>query len=324
MNEEQFLALEEHDKDTTEEMFAALYLAFRQTIKDMEAEIDAWYREYAKGKNISYVEAKKLLTVSELLKFRAELDDWMEKPVGESWVSRLKNIKKLSRISRMDSLKYKLWQLINELFFAYKSKVDEHLASTYDYQYKHTAYEISKATHVGKKLTVSKKNLDKPWAVDGKSYSERIDAELTKVMGEVGAIIPRAVATNQDIAEEVSKRVTVSSNNAARLISTETTAARSDAQADAMKDSDVDQYKFVATLERRTTRICRSLDGKIFNLSDMQKGVNAPPMHPRCRSVTVPYHGMTYGTRVARDKDDKIIYVPASMTYEEWHKQFIV
>ncbi|HAR6195904.1 TPA: phage head morphogenesis protein, partial [Staphylococcus pseudintermedius] len=36
---------------------------------------------------------------------------------------------------------------------------------------------------------------------------------------------------------------------------------------------------------------CRHYDKKVFKVKDMVPGVNAPPMHPHCRSTTVPHVG---------------------------------
>lgn len=37
------------------------------------------------------------------------------------------------------------------------------------------------------------------------------------------------------------------------------------------------------------TAVCKALDGKHFKVEDMEVGVNAPPMHPRCHCTTAPY-----------------------------------
>ncbi|WP_081254674.1 minor capsid protein, partial [Staphylococcus capitis] len=36
---------------------------------------------------------------------------------------------------------------------------------------------------------------------------------------------------------------------------------------------------------------CHTLNGKVFKVKDMVPGINAPPMHPWCRSTTVPHVG---------------------------------
>ena len=45
------------------------------------------------------------------------------------------------------------------------------------------------------------------------------------------------------------------------------------------------EYKYVAKIDSKTSKLCHSLNGKIFKVKDMIPGVNAPPMHPWCRSV---------------------------------------
>ncbi|MDK3993290.1 minor capsid protein, partial [Staphylococcus pseudintermedius] len=51
------------------------------------------------------------------------------------------------------------------------------------------------------------------------------------------------------------------------------------------------EYEFVAKRDEKTSKICRHYDMKVFKVKDMVPGVNAPPMHPHCRSTTVPYVG---------------------------------
>ncbi|WP_316959815.1 minor capsid protein [Staphylococcus sp. IVB6181] len=47
----------------------------------------------------------------------------------------------------------------------------------------------------------------------------------------------------------------------------------------------------MAKLDERASKICRQNDDKVFYVKDMVPGVNAPPMHPNCRSTTAPYVG---------------------------------
>ena len=88
------------------------------------------------------------------------------------------------------------------------------------------------------------------------------------------------------------------------------------------------RYRYVATLDSRTSPICRSLDGREFKYG---KGPT-PPQHFNCRSTTVPiidYSGLgisrppqtelrrpntTFGPSRARRGDT----VPSNQTYGEW------
>lgn len=77
------------------------------------------------------------------------------------------------------------------------------------------------------------------------------------------------------------------------------------------------KYKYVATLDARTSPICRALDGKEFPYG---KGPT-PPQHFNCRSTTVPvidYEELGFtppppGRRASMDGQ-----VPADQTYGQW------
>ena len=76
-------------------------------------------------------------------------------------------------------------------------------------------------------------------------------------------------------------------------------------------------YELVATLDSRTTTLCRSLDGRVFKFG---KGP-VPPLHIRCRTTIVPTLDARFdflkqgATRASKDGQ-----VDASLTYYEWLK----
>lgn len=91
---------------------------------------------------------------------------------------------------------------------------------------------------------------------------------------------------------------------------------------DSYKDCEIENYEFMATLDNKTSVVCRELDGKIFPVKDAVPGKNYPPMHPNCRSTTVcAFDDDKVTKRVARDSSGKSYEVPSNMTYHEWEKQ---
>ena len=53
-------------------------------------------------------------------------------------------------------------------------------------------------------------------------------------------------------------------------------------------DAGVKAYRFIATIDDRTTSECRALHGKVFRMEELKLGINAPPVYPPphpCRSV---------------------------------------
>lgn len=76
-------------------------------------------------------------------------------------------------------------------------------------------------------------------------------------------------------------------------------------------------YRFVATLDSRTTQLCRSLDGRLFELN----AGPVPPVHIGCRSTTVAECDPSLdfldegATRASKDG-----YVDADLSYYDWLK----
>ncbi|GFZ26619.1 minor capsid protein [Lactobacillus corticis] len=74
-----------------------------------------------------------------------------------------------------------------------------------------------------------------------------------------------------------------------RLVITEMGHAAEQATAQFYKDSDIEQYQYLATLESHTCDQCAHLDERIFYVKDKVEGLNYPLIHPYCRCTTVPY-----------------------------------
>ena len=79
------------------------------------------------------------------------------------------------------------------------------------------------------------------------------------------------------------------------------------------------KYRYIATLDTRTSAICRALDGKEF---DYGKGP-MPPQHFNCRSTTVPvinYKELGFSPPPPARRASMDGQVPANTTYGKWLK----
>lgn len=94
--------------------------------------------------------------------------------------------------------------------------------------------------------------------------------------------------SEQHMADDIMSRCGVGAFEARRLVRTETTCVANTAELYGYKELDIDEYEFSACLDSRTSDLCRELDGKVFKRNSAQAGVNLPPMHPFCRSTTLP------------------------------------
>jgi SPP1 gp7 family putative phage head morphogenesis protein len=85
----------------------------------------------------------------------------------------------------------------------------------------------------------------------------------------------------QKMARKLRDDLGVSYYQAERLVRTETNYAMNQAHLQGYKDSEVvEKYEVLAYIDKRTSKICKRMDGKTFKLSEAQVGVNYPPFHP--------------------------------------------
>lgn len=77
-------------------------------------------------------------------------------------------------------------------------------------------------------------------------------------------------------------------------------------------------YRWVSTLDSRTSSKCRHLDGEEFKLGEGP----LPPIHPNCRSTTVPVLDKVFEElRSGLTRESSSGPVPQKLTYYEWLKR---
>jgi SPP1 gp7 family putative phage head morphogenesis protein len=117
------------------------------------------------------------------------------------------------------------------------------------------------------------------------------------------------------------------SANSMRLIRTEMCRAASAGQLLSLQRAGLTEYRYVATLDLLTSKVCRALDGKIFKVAEAQTGLNCPPMHPNCRSVICAVLSQDFLAKIDRAARDPItgetVYVRGDMTYQEWYDKYV-
>ena len=228
----------------------------------------------------------------------------------------------------MESLQLALQNCIERLFKKQENTFSKELPSVYNSSYYHTAFEIQKGFEVGYTFQGIDENKLKavvlrPWASDDKNFIDRIAEHKKNLISMLNLEMTQAVIRGDDYraaATNLTSRMGISQRAAMKLVMTESAYVASQAQHDCFKNLDVEQYEFIATLDRHTSEICRSMDRKHFKMSDFKPGTTAPPMHPNCRSCTAPYFGDEEDIgRAARNLGDgKTFHVAGDMSYKEW------
>lgn len=320
---------------------ATAYLEMEKQYKaaqnELEAQIARWYQRFADSNGISLAQAKQWLKGQDLAEFKWDVKEYIkygkENAINGAWMQELENASSKFHISRLEALQIQIQNSLETMFAQQMGTMKKALSDVYASGYYHTAYAVQQGFGLGWDIAgldqaQIEKVLSKPWAVDGYNFSTRIWNSKTKLIGEVHNELSKNLLTGADpqkAIDSLAKKMGTSKSNAGRLVMTEQAYFSSAAQKDCFNDLDVEEYEIVATLDSHTSDICRSLDGKVFKMSDYKPGVTAPPFHVYCRSTTAPHFKENFdaGERAARGADGKTYYVPDDVTYSEWKKAFV-
>ena len=336
--QERFQQLEEAQHDTSVQTMQGIEQEFRRTEQVLDGKINAWYQRFASNNKISMIEARRLLNSDELEEFKWDVQDYIkygeENGINQQWMKELENASAKVHISRLEALKLQTQQELEKLYGNYHDSIDEHITNLYTSGYYHTAFEVQRGMGVGWQMQNfnSEKVSDiihKPWAVDGRNFSDRVWMDKTRLINSMHDSLTRMCITGESpdrAIQEISKNMKVSRSQAARIVQTESAAFSAKAQESCFSDLGVEEFQVVETLDSNTCDTCGEMDGKHFQMKDYKIGVTVPPFHPNCRGCTCPYFDDEFdsvGERAARGEDGKTYYVPGNMTYEEWKNSFV-
>lgn len=308
---------------------------YRIALANIEREITLWYERFADNNKITMAEAKKMLNLDQLKEFRWNVEEYIkygrENALNQQWMKELENASARVHVSRLEALKLQMQQQVEVLYGNQTDDLDKLLRNIYSERYYHTAYEIQRGFNIGWDLHSLNKNqldkfLSKPWASDGKTFSDRIWTNKKQLIGSLQTHLTQSIIIGQsprELIHKISKEFNTDKRKAGRLVMTESAAFASIAQKDCFKALDVERFEIVATLDSHTSDLCQDLDGEVFDMKDYEVGVTAPPFHPWCRTVTAPWFEDNYGERAARDEEGNVYYVPSNMKYKDWKKTFV-
>jgi SPP1 gp7 family putative phage head morphogenesis protein len=340
--QKRFSALENAQNQYGQNTFHQIEPAFDKAERQIQAQIEAWYARYASNNGITLAEARKQLSAVELKELQWDVQEYIkygqENAMNQQWMKELENASARFHISRLEALKLRTQQSLEVAFGNELDSLDGMVKRLYQSGYYHTCFEVQKGFNIGWEIgqideRKLQKVISKPWAADGKTFSDRVWQSKTTMVNELHQQMTRTIIQGKAPDEAIKSMTKYLQNktknakyNAGRLVMTEQAFISSAAQKDAFNDLDVEEFEIVATLDSHTSDICREMDGKHFPMKDFQPGVTAPPFHVWCRSTTVPYFDDEWGRsgeRAARGEDGKTYYVPADMTYPEWEKAMV-
>ena len=234
------------------------------------------------------------------------------------------------RIQRFEELQKDIDDKVTQLYKVEQNATKSHYIDLAEDAYYRTIFDIQKGTGLGfsfSSMSTSRVDeiLKKKWS--GKLFSERIWGRTKEINNAIQEELYVQFMTGRSYLKtsaEIQERMSVGAMEARRLVRTESAYISNSAELESYKECGIEEFRFIATLDMRTSELCASMDGKRFKVEDGVPGENVPPLHPWCRSTTAAVIDgeVTEGLeRRARDPETgKTYLVPADMTYEEWKK----
>lgn len=308
-----------------------LHRNLKKASKDIEEEIYKLYSRYSKENRLSYAEANKLLTGPKYKEWRMDLKDYVDeitKTDNKELLLELNTLSAKSSITGLEEQLYQIQKILDRDYIFKHKEVKKLLKAGVKNSFTQTAYTIENLNGFHTSFSmISQKDIEDiinlPWS--GKNYSNRLWANRTKLKDKVQEQIVQATIQGKDLRQcikDVSETMEATREVTKRLINTEHAYACSQGDLKMYEEFGIDRYEYVATLDSKTSNICRGLDGKVYKRSEAISGVNFPPTHPHCRSTTVPADVETLGdeTRIAKDIKGNYIYLKADTTYEDYEK----
>lgn len=115
--------------------------------------------------------------------------------------------------------------------------------------------------------------------------------------------------------------LSTSTRNAEALVRTAINQIANAAQQETYQANEdiTEEYQYVATLDSRTSAICRATDGRIFRYDDPRRKI--PPLHFACRSVTIPvvkWRSLKLARPPAGERASAFGPVQAGLDYGDW------
>lgn len=306
--------------------------AYERAIKNVNNDIEKTFKAYI-STDIPEKEARRLMSIAdsdkqyeELLELYDETDD---KTVKKEILNRINAQAYGARISRLEGLKRNVYiyfrHVANEAIKEQKKLYDSAVKTAYYTNIFDTAQGLN--CGIDFPLVPQKavnKVLSEPW--HGHNYSERVWIHNDRFIQAVGQTIEDGIISGHSVSRMTDKLIDYVKDtapggirtSAETLVRSETAHFMNQGQRMAYEEIGIKQYRFVAALSELTCDRCGSLDGSVFDTDKAVEGENFPPIHPRCRCVTI-MADVNLTSRIARDPLTSENYkVDGSMTFDEW------
>lgn len=253
----------------------------------------AYYGKLATAQGIDWKSAKQIADTFDVQAFQEQAKALVEnKDFSDKANKLLKQYNTSMYISREKLLKQQLGMLVTKAYAEQENVINDHLQESVERTLEHQSGILGKdvkvkQTDINAIINANFGNVN--WSTRLWDNQDELQSDVERMASNV---VLRGRHPNEFV-PEIRKKQDQTVNNTKRILITEAARVQTEAQKlHYMETLGEDaQYQFIAKLDERTSKVCRHNNDRIFKVKDMVAGINAPPMHPNCRSTTAPYVG---------------------------------
>lgn len=254
----------------------------------LEKEIAEYFGRYGKNNVIEYADMMEQLGDENKRLLLADYETFLIKNPDKAHLAPIRE--SIYKLTRLEGLQYSVLMNMLELGVIEEEEIRKHLISVFGETYK----GMSKVLGVDPAFNVIDKRaievfLEEGW-VNGNNFVDSVYQNKGRLAEYISDDFKDGIIRGDNyrtiykrVADRFDRRL---SSDIRRVVFTEGTHISNEAMIRPFEEHGLlDEYKYIAVMDSKTTDICRGLNGKVFKLEHKEVGVNFPPMHTYCRST---------------------------------------
>lgn len=274
---------------TEEEEMREINQIYNEMYRWAEREISAFYGRYADAEGIDITEAKRRVSQMDIEAYERLAKQYVaDRDFSDRANQEMRLYNATMRINRMELLKAQMGLKMVDGF----NDIDKHYEKIATDR---AVQEIQRMSGIlGNTLTdvqtakIAKNIVNADFY--NATFSERIWMHADNLKDALATELNKGFisgVSSQKMAQNIKKQFEVSYKDAHRLVVTELRRIQTDVAKDNYERQGIEEYEYMA-VNPNACPICKDLDGKVYKVSEMQAGLNAPPIHPNCHCTTAP------------------------------------
>ena len=290
---------------------------YANMMDSVEKEIESFFSRYANKENITMAEAKKRASNIDIKAFQRKAKKYVkEKNFSDEANEQMRLYNLAMKVNRLELLKANIGLELTAGSDELVSFTREKLEGAALEQIQRNAGILGDTIIDNAKTAKTIANS----SFKNATFSERIWSQQDLLKNDLYGILSTALIQGRNPREfipKVRKSFDVTRYQAERLLRTELTRVRIQAQAESYEANGIDEYEYVACGLKDVCPICKVLDKQIFKLKDMEIGENAPPMHPNCHCALAPHSDR----KIYENWLDGLANGDHDLRFDEWKEQ---